>query len=135
MLNNNNSSNSNGKDVNQQQQQSSANTHLPLINREKEVSYVKENNETGVGTATDEAHTGDELIDADVASNRLKPIEYKNGKKVENLMYNYENYYRHKEKIPKHYYPLVQYLENVEVKYHNDNLFEDSPCGFPTRAQ
>ena len=64
-----------------------------------------------------------------------KPIEYKNGRKVEQLMFSSETYFKHKEKIPKHYYPLVQYLENVDVKYHNDNLFEDSPLGFPTRAQ
>lgn len=64
-----------------------------------------------------------------------KPIDYKNGRKIEQLMYSYDTYFKHKEKIPKHYYPLVQYLENVEVKYHNDNLFEDTPIGFPTRAQ
>lgn len=71
------------------------------------------------------------------ASNKtiIKPINYKNGKKIEKLMYSYDSYFKHQEKIPKHYYPLVQYLENVEVKYHNDNLFEDSPLGFPTRAQ
>lgn len=68
-------------------------------------------------------------------STELKPIEYKNGRKIEQLMYSYETYFKHKEKIPKQYYPLVQYLENVEVKYHNDNLFEDTPIGFPTRAQ
>lgn len=64
-----------------------------------------------------------------------KPFEYKNGRKIEQLMFSYESYFKHKEKIPKRFYPLVQYLENVEVKYHNDNLFEDTPLGFPTRAQ
>lgn len=65
----------------------------------------------------------------------FRPFEYRNGRKVEQLMYSYETYFKHREKVPRSYYPLVQYLENVEVKYHNDNLFEDSPLGFPTRAQ
>ena len=64
-----------------------------------------------------------------------KAINYKNGRKQEQKMFSYINYYNHKEKLPSHYHPLVQYLEETEVKYHNDNLFENSPIGFPTRAQ
>jgi hypothetical protein len=51
------------------------------------------------------------------------------------MLFNFNNYYNHREKLPQHYHPLVQYLEHTEVKYHNDNLFENSPIGFPTRAQ
>lgn len=69
-------------------------------------------------------------------SNKTKiPINYNNGRKIEPIMYNFANYFMHKEKLPKHYHPLVQYLDQTEVKYHNDNLYENSPIGFPTRAQ
>ena len=63
------------------------------------------------------------------------PLNYKNGHKVTPKVINYSNYYMHREKLPFHYHPLVQFLEETEVKYHNDNLYEDSPVGFPTRAQ
>lgn len=63
------------------------------------------------------------------------PLNYKNGRKLEPVMFNFNNYFIHKEKLPKHYHPLVQYLDQTEVKFHNDNLFENSPLGFPTRAQ
>jgi hypothetical protein len=62
-------------------------------------------------------------------------INYKNGKKVEPVLLSYNNYFLHREKLPEHYHPLVQYLEKTELKYHNDNLYENSPIGFPTRAQ
>ena len=65
----------------------------------------------------------------------LNDINYKNGKKIQPVLFNYTNYYNHREKLPQHYHPLVQYLENTELKYHNDNLYENSPIGFPTRAQ
>lgn len=64
-----------------------------------------------------------------------KPVDYKNGKKVEPVLFNYTNYYNHREDVPQQYHPLVQYLENTELKYHNDNLHENSVIGFPTRAQ
>ena len=63
------------------------------------------------------------------------PINYENGRKKEPKMFNFSNYYNHREKLPRHYHPLVQFLEDSEVKYHNDNLFENSSIGFPTRAQ
>ena len=66
---------------------------------------------------------------------RQPTINYKNGRKQEPMLFNFNNYYNHREKLPQHYHPLVQYLEHTEVKYHNDNLFENSPIGFPTRAQ
>jgi hypothetical protein len=109
----------------------------PLAKELKDVNLATtpklntENGEINVGAAG----VGSSVSLIVPPSSPPKPIEYRNGKKIEQLMYNYENYYKHKEKIPKRYYPLVQYLENVEVKYHNDNLFEDTPCGFPTRAQ
>jgi hypothetical protein len=62
-------------------------------------------------------------------------INYKNGKKVEPVLLSFNNYFLHREKLPQHYHPLVQYLEKTELKYHNDNLYENSPIGFPTRAQ
>lgn len=75
--------------------------------------------------------------DANEGLNRSKtmPINYKNGRKQEPKMFNFNNYYTHREKLPRHYHSLVQFLEDTEVKYHNDNLFEDSSIGFPTRAQ
>ena len=66
---------------------------------------------------------------------RQPAINYKNGRKQEPMLFNFNNYYNHREKLPQHYHPLVQYLEHTEVKYHNDNLFENSPIGFPTKAQ
>ena len=66
---------------------------------------------------------------------RQPAINYRNGRKQEPMLFNFNNYYNHREKLPQHYHPLVQYLENTEVKYHNDNLFENSPIGFPTKAQ
>ncbi len=71
----------------------------------------------------------------DLNSSSLKPLEYKNGRKIEPSMFNYTNFYNHREQLPRHYHPLVQYLDATELKYHNDNLFENSPTGFPTRAQ
>ena len=71
----------------------------------------------------------------DINLTSLKPLNYKNGRKIEPSMFNYANYYSHREQLPRHYHPLVQYLESTELKYHNDNLFENSPTGFPTRAQ
>lgn len=65
----------------------------------------------------------------------FKSINYKNGRKLEPAMFSYSNYYTHREKLPQHYNPLLQYLENTEVKFHNDNLYEDSPIGLPTRSQ
>lgn len=66
---------------------------------------------------------------------KIPPLNYKNCRKLEPIMFNFTNYFVHKEKLPKHYHPLVQYLDKTEVKYHNDNLYENSPIGFPTRAQ
>jgi hypothetical protein len=66
---------------------------------------------------------------------KMNQINYKNGKKIEPMLFSYTNYYSHREKLPQHFHPLVQYLENTELKYHNDNLYENSPIGFPTRAQ
>lgn len=66
---------------------------------------------------------------------KTMPIDYQNGRKKEPRMFNFQNYYNHRENLPKHYHPLVQFLEDTEVKYHNDNLFENSSIGFPTRAQ
>lgn len=65
----------------------------------------------------------------------FKSINYKNGRKLEPAMFSYSNYYAHREKLPQHYNPLLQYLEKTEVKFHNDNLYEDSPIGLPTRSQ
>lgn len=63
------------------------------------------------------------------------PLDYKNGRKQEPKMFNFTNYYNHREKLPRHYHPLVQFLEDTECKYHNDNLYANSVIGFPTRAQ
>lgn len=75
--------------------------------------------------------------EAEIELKRSKtmPINYENGRKKEPKMFNFSNYYNHREKLPRHYHPLVQFLEDSEVKYHNDNLFENSSIGFPTRAQ
>lgn len=62
-------------------------------------------------------------------------INYKNCRKIEPQVLSFTNYYRHREALPQNYHSLVQFLEKTEVKYHNDNLFEQSPIGFPTRAQ
>lgn len=75
----------------------------------------------------------DHLNSTDLDSTR--PINYRNGKKIEPFLFSFNNYYKHREKLPQHYHPLVQYLDKTELKYHNDNLYEDSPIGFPTRAQ
>ena len=71
----------------------------------------------------------------DLVKNRKEPLNYRNGRKLEPAMFNFSNYFVHKEKLPKHYHPLVQFLDQTEVKFHNDNLFENSAIGFPTRAQ
>lgn len=71
-------------------------------------------------------------VSADLHENK---INYKNGKKIPPLLLDFDNYYRHKEKLPLHYKPLLQYLENTQVKYYYDNLYERSPIGQPTRAQ
>ncbi len=63
------------------------------------------------------------------------PIDYKNGRKQEPKMFNFTNYYNHREHLPRHYHPLVQFLDETECKYHNDNLYANSVMGFPTRAQ
>lgn len=68
-------------------------------------------------------------------SSNARPINYRNGRKIEPMFFSYSTYYRHKENLPQHYSSLVQYLESKEVKYHNDNLYESSPIGLPTRAQ
>lgn len=68
-------------------------------------------------------------------SSHVRPINYKNGRKIEPMFFSYSTYYRHKENLPQHYNSLVQYLENTEVKYHNDNLYDSSSIGLPTRAQ
>lgn len=73
--------------------------------------------------------------DAEIVRSKTLPINYKNGRKQEPRMFSFSNYYKHKEQLPRHYHPLVQFLEDTEVKYHNDNLFENSSIGFPTRAQ
>lgn len=74
--------------------------------------------------------------EADGARNvPVASINYKNGRKIEPTIVSYENYLNHREKLPNHYHPLVQYLEKTELKYHNDNLYEASPIGFPTRGQ
>ena len=84
-----------------------------------------------------EKNNKEEFVDKknEVNKSTPLPINYKNGRKKEPSMTNFTNYYNHREKLPKHYHPLVQYLESTEVKFHNDNLYEDSPIGFPTRAQ
>lgn len=70
-----------------------------------------------------------------IKRSKTMPIDYQNGRKKEPKLFNFTNYYNHKEQLPRHYHPLVQFLEDTEVKYHNDNLFENSSIGFPTRAQ
>ncbi|CAF0715423.1 unnamed protein product [Brachionus calyciflorus] len=65
----------------------------------------------------------------------VKAINYKNGRKLEPSMYSFSNYYTHREKLPQHYNPLLQFLDSTEVKFHNDNLYEDSSIGIPTRSQ
>ena len=85
---------------------------------EQQANYIKETLSTAVTAAVP-----------------LNPINYRNGKKIEPVLLSFSNYYAHRETLPQHYHPLVQYLEKTELKYHNDNLYEDSPIGFPTRAQ
>lgn len=114
-------------------------TGVPAVDDEPttNVGVVNGENKSRLGTTREvgSGSSNSRLGGNPLRNDHTRPFEYKNGRKVEQLMYSYETYFKHKEKIPKQYYPLVQYLENVEVKYHNDNLFEDSPLGFPTRAQ
>ncbi len=77
---------------------------------------------------------GDMPIESLLRSNTM-PIDYKNGRKQEPKMFNFTNYYNHRERLPRHYHPLVQFLNETECKYHNDNLYANSVMGFPTRAQ
>ncbi|CAF0984172.1 unnamed protein product [Didymodactylos carnosus] len=48
--------------------------------------------------------------------------------------FDYETYYKHKEKDPEHHNPLLQYLSDTELKFHNDNIYEASPYGLPRRT-
>jgi len=63
-----------------------------------------------------------------------KEPEYINGRLKEESRVNYETYYAHNEKTPDSYHPLVQYLDKTELKFYNDNIFYDSPLGFPTKT-
>jgi len=60
--------------------------------------------------------------------------DYVNGKLKEDKRVNYENYYTYGETFPERYHPLVQFLDDTELKFYNDNLFYNTPYGFPTRA-
>ena len=63
-----------------------------------------------------------------------KHPEYINGRLKEESRVNYETYYAHNEQSPDSYHPLVQYLDKTELKFYNDNIFYDSPLGFPTKT-
>jgi hypothetical protein len=102
------------------------NTMLSEQLNDQQANYIKEksslvmNEQKGVTIAS---------------ANTAPGINYQNGRKVEPVLVSYQNYFMHREKLPQHYHPLVQYLEKTELKYHNDNLYDESPIGFPTRAQ
>ena len=68
-------------------------------------------------------------------SNVKHQLEYVNGRLKEESRVNYETYYSHKEETPDSYHPLVQYLDKTELKYYNDNVFYETPLGFPTKAR
>jgi hypothetical protein len=63
-----------------------------------------------------------------------KETQFLNGRARTTPKVNYETYYSYKEEAPAHFHPLLQYLDVTELKFANDNLYNNSPHGFPTRA-
>lgn len=106
------------------------NAQLPLLTQ-KPIVAAQQQQPTSFQQATTTPITS--------ATNRHKydsngKNEYVNGRVKEEPRVNYETYYSHSEKVPENYHPLVQYLNKTELKYYNDNLFYETPIGFPTKA-
>lgn len=59
---------------------------------------------------------------------------FTNGRNFQEPKVNFETYYKYKEVLPSRFHPLIQFLDDTELKYYNDNLFDNTPFGFPTRG-
>jgi hypothetical protein len=93
-----------------------------------------------VVTKSTNQSTSQQMATMPPSTQKLNPIQtskqgdYMNGRVKSEPRVNYETYYSHKEQTPDNYHPLVQYLDTTELKYFNDNLFYETPMGFPTKA-
>jgi hypothetical protein len=63
-----------------------------------------------------------------------KEVFFTNGRNFQEPKVNFETYYKYKEVLPSRFHPLIQFLDDTELKYYNDNLFSNTPFGFPTKA-
>ncbi|CAF1439491.1 unnamed protein product [Adineta steineri] len=71
-----------------------------------------------------QSHSGYTYNDKKDHPNKITPTPH----------FNYETYYKHEEKQPKHTNALLQYLSDTELKHRNDNLYETELSRLPRRT-
>jgi hypothetical protein len=106
-------------------------------NSKSEHATVKSEKKNDMGSLVKPQDFSSQLIAANMPQSvekNKKQSQFLNGRAKTTPKVNHETYYSYKEEAPQNFHPLLQYLDVTELKFANDNLYNNSPHGFPTRA-